>query len=123
MGCNRYPIDDAVACIPSTARADAIQQHLDASLNSERDLFQTAAGARQFVQCKKRKCGRHNPADRIWKPRPAELVRVETNMAIGGSKLPLPKPIRFLPGTAHEPVNALQPGRNCRDHIMQSDYG
>ena len=39
MRCNRYPIDDAIASIPSTSRADAIQQHLDATLNAERDLF------------------------------------------------------------------------------------
>src|SRR6516162_5400649 len=119
MRCNRYPIDDAIASIPSPSRADAIQHHLDATLNAERDLFPTSAGAKQLIQRKNCKCGRNDPADRVRKPRPAELVWVETNVSIDSSELPFPKPIRFLPGTAHEPVNALQRGRNCRDHIMQ----
>ena len=103
----RRQVDDAIAGIPSTAGADAIQQHLDPTFNAERDLFQTVAGARQLVQRKNCECGRNDPADGLRKPRPAEFIRVKPNVAIGGSKLPFPKPIRFLPGTAHEPVNAL----------------
>src|SRR5215469_6561847 len=120
MRCNRYPIDHAIACIPATAGADAIQQHLDATLNAERDLFQTTAGARQLVQRENCKRGRNDPADRVRKPRTAELVWVEANVSIGSPELPFPKPIRFLPSTVHEPVNALQRGRNGRNHIMQS---
>jgi hypothetical protein len=100
-------MDDAIAGIPSTARANAIQQHLHATFDAEWDLFQTVAGARQLVQCKNCECGRNDPTDGLRKPRPTEFVRVEPNVAIGGSELPFPKPIRFLPGTAHEPVNAL----------------
>jgi hypothetical protein len=55
-------------------------------------------------------------------PRPAELVWGETNVSAGSSELPFPEPIPFSVDAAHEPVNALQPSRNRRDHIIQSHY-
>ena len=75
-----------------------------------------------LVQGKNCECSRNNPADRVRKPWPAILVGVETNVAIGGAKLPFPEPIRFLAGTVHQPVNALQPGRYRRHHITKSHY-
>ena len=49
MWCKGSSIDDAVPGIPSTARAGTIKQHLDATLNAERDLLQTTARARELV--------------------------------------------------------------------------
>ena len=54
-----------------------------------------------LVQGKDRECGWNNPADRVREPWPAILVGVETNVAIGSTKLPFPEPIRFLAGTVH----------------------
>ena len=50
------------------------------------------------------------------------LVGVETNVAIGGAKLPFPEPIRFLAGTVQQPVEPLQPRGYCRHHITKSHY-
>ena len=38
--CKGSSIDDSVPGVPSSARAGTIEQHLDATLNAERDLFQ-----------------------------------------------------------------------------------
>jgi hypothetical protein len=37
--CKGGPIDNAVTCIPSTARAGTIDKHLDAAINTRRDVF------------------------------------------------------------------------------------
>ena len=41
--CKGGPIDNAVTGIPSSARACAIDQHLDAAIDPVSDLFQTTA--------------------------------------------------------------------------------
>jgi hypothetical protein len=47
--CKGGPIDNAVTGIPSSARACAIHQHLNATRDPERDLFQTTARTRELV--------------------------------------------------------------------------
>src|SRR5271166_2384912 len=121
--CKGGPIDNAVTGIPYSARAGTIEQHLDPTLNTERDWFQTAARAGKLAEGENCECGRNNPAHRIRKPWPAILVWVETNVAIGGTKLPFPGPIRFFPCAANEPLDSLQPGRYCRQPISKSDCG
>ena len=94
LGCDRGSVHNAIAGIPSAASACTIQQHSDATLSTVRKLFETAARAGKLVQGENSQCGGNNPADRIWNPRPTELVWVEANVAVGGTKLPFPKPIR-----------------------------
>jgi hypothetical protein len=98
MRCKGGSIDNAVTGIPSSSRAGTIEQHLDPTLNTERDWFQTAARAGKLAERKNRECGGNNPTDGVRKPWPAILVGVKTNMAIGGAELPFPEPIRFLAG-------------------------
>jgi hypothetical protein len=90
---NGSSVDDAVSGVPSSSRAGTIEKHLDAATNPRRDLLQVAARARDLVQRENRECGWNNPTDGVRKPWPAKLVGVETDVAIGGAKLPLPKPI------------------------------
>src|SRR5208337_186650 len=120
--CKGGPIDNADTGIPSSTGACAIHEHLDASIDAERQALQTTARARDLVEGKNRECGRNNPADRVRGPWPAILVGVETNVAIGSTKLPFPEPIRFLAGTVQQPVEALQPCGYCQRKIAQSHY-
>src|SRR5262252_3739678 len=107
MWCHRSSINHAVSRVPSTSRARTIEQHLNTTFETERDFFETVARTRQLVQSEDRKCSRHDPTHRIWEPRPAELVWIEANVAVGSTKLPLPKPIRLPAGKVHEPCKAL----------------
>jgi hypothetical protein len=47
--CKGDPIDNAVTGIPPSARAYAIHEHLNTTIDPERDLFQTTASARDLV--------------------------------------------------------------------------
>src|SRR5713101_5646754 len=89
-------VDDAVAGVPSSTWTRTIYQHLDATINANRDIFQAAARARKLAQGKNRKRRGHDPANRVRNPRPTELVRVETDVAIHRSKLPFPQPVGFF---------------------------
>ena len=46
--CKGGPVDSSVTGIPTTARAGTIKQHLDPTLNAERDFFQPATRAREL---------------------------------------------------------------------------
>src|SRR5271166_3908026 len=118
--CKGGPIDNTVTGIPSTARAGAVDKHLDAAINTRRDVFQTTARTGKLAECENCECSRNNPADRIREPGPAILVRVEANVAIGSTKFPFPKPIRFFAGTVQHPMDALQPCGYRRHQIPKS---
>jgi hypothetical protein len=47
--CKGGAIDDAVTGIPPSARAYTIYQHLNTTIDPERDLFQTTARARDLI--------------------------------------------------------------------------
>ena len=49
MRCKGGSIDDSVPGVPSSIRAGTINQHLDPTLNAERDFFQPTARARDLV--------------------------------------------------------------------------
>src|SRR5271165_4940275 len=122
MRCKGSSIDDSVPGVPTTIRAGTIKQHLDPTLNAERDFLQPAARAKKLIQGEDRECGWNNPADRIRKPRPAIFAGVETNVAIGGTKFPFPEPIPFPANAVHEPVKAFQPGWYCCYQIIEGHY-
>ena len=119
---NHSAIHNSVTGIPSSAWAGAVEKHLDAAINTRRDVFQTIARAGNLAECENCECSRNNPADRIRKPWPAILVRVEANVAIGSTKFPFPKPIRFFSGTVQHPTDALQPCGYRRRQITKSHY-
>jgi hypothetical protein len=56
------------------------------------------------------------PLDHLQSP---ILVGVEADMAIGGAKLPFPKPIGFLTRTVQQPVEAPQPCGYRRHQITK----
>src|SRR5229473_7881741 len=115
-------VDDAVAGIPSSTWTGTVYQHLDAVINANRDVFQAAAGATKLAQSKNRKCGGHDPANRLRNPWPAKLVRVKTDAAIHRSKLPFPQPIGFSAHTFQQPTNATQPRRYGAYNIAKGDH-
>jgi hypothetical protein len=49
MRCKGSSIDDSVPGVPASIRAGTIKQHLDPTLNAERDFLQPAARARKLV--------------------------------------------------------------------------
>ena len=123
MRCNCASIHDTIAGIPTALRTRTIQQHFDSPFDAERHFFETVASARQLVQRENCKCRRHDTGDCIREPRPAELFRVESDVAISGADLPFSEPIPFPADAAHKPVKTLQPGRYCWYQIKERNYG
>jgi hypothetical protein len=120
MRSERETVNHAVAGIPPATRTSPIKQHFNPESYARRNSSKTAR-TRQLIESENRKRSRHNPTVRVRYPWPAELVRIEAHMAIGGTKLPSPEPMRFLSCRVHEPGKAFQPLENCINFIVHSD--
>src|SRR5215813_10050660 len=121
MRCYGGPVNDAVSRVPSSTVTDAIHEHLDSALHAQGRQLETATSARQLVEGEDREGGRHNPTGRIRKPRPAELVRIESNMAISSAEFPLPEPIALFARVAQQPMKTLQASGYSGYEVTKSD--
>src|SRR2546426_10051631 len=89
-----HTIHNAVAGIPTLSRTGAVQQHLDAEMDTaSHSPIPTARET--LLQREQGKGGWHHPTACVWLPGPAEFVRIKADVSVACVKLPLPKPACF----------------------------
>src|ERR1035438_4280671 len=110
----RHAKCDAIARIPSAARAHSIEQHAGAEVDPLIELggfvITALPGPCKGNECE---CSRDYPTRRSWNPAPAELGWVEVHFGVHHAEFPPPEPVCLAASCTYHPLDPRCQGFRC----------